>query len=149
MTWRYLEDFKIGETFTSAKLTVTETDILDYAHRYDPQPFHKDKEAAKHGLFGDVVASGFQTCALTFKLFHETGIISACNMGAPAVDEVRFLKPLKANDTLQVEVEVAAARPSASKPGRGILVLKYRTTNQRGETMATMVIPHIVRRRPS
>lgn len=146
---RYLEDFRVGEIFTTAKLTVTEADILDYAHRYDPQPFHKDKEAAKHGLFGEVVASGFQTCALSFKLFFETGVITACNMGAPAVDEVRFLKPLKANDTLQVEVEVAAVRPSSSKPERGILVLKYRTINQRGETMCTMTIPHIVRRRPA
>lgn len=149
MTTRYLEDFKVGEKFTSAKVHVSEADILDYAHKYDPQPFHKDKEAAKHGLFGEVVASGFQTCALSFKLFFETGVITACNMGAPAVDNVRFLKPLKAGDTLQVEVEVAEVRPSKTKPGRGIMVLHYKTTNQRGETMCTMTIPHIVRRRPA
>jgi acyl dehydratase len=149
VTARYLEDFKVGEKFTSAKLTVSEADILDYAHKYDPQPFHKDKEAAKKGLFGDVVASGFQTTALSFKLFFETGVITACNMGAPAVDNVRFLKPLKAGDTLQVEVEVAEVRPSKTKPERGILVLNYRTTNQRGETMCTMTIPHITRRRPA
>lgn len=95
------------------------------------------------------MASGFQTCALSFKLFFETGVITACNMGAPAVDNVRFLKPLKAGDTLQVEVEVAEVRPSKTKPGRGIMVLNYRTTNQRGETMCTMTIPHIVRRRPA
>ncbi|MFO0995459.1 MAG: MaoC family dehydratase [Alphaproteobacteria bacterium] len=149
MTGRYLEDFSPGERFTSARLTVSEADILDYAHKYDPQPFHADKEKAKDGLFGDIVASGFQTCALTFKLFYETGVISACNMGAPAVDEVRFLKPLRPGDTLHVEVEVLEARPSATKPGRGILKLLYRTFNQRGEMMASLVIPHIVRCRPA
>ncbi|MFN0041850.1 MAG: MaoC family dehydratase [Alphaproteobacteria bacterium] len=147
MTWRYLEDFKLGERFVSAKLTVSEADILEFARNYDPQPIHNDKEKAKDGLFGDIVASGFQTCALSFKLFFETGVIAACNLGAPAVDDIRFLKPLRAGDTLQVEVEIAEARPS-SKPGRGVLVLKYATRNQRDEIMATMVIPHIVRRRP-
>lgn len=149
MSWRYLEDFKPGEKFTSAPLTVSEQDILDYAHKYDPQPLHADKEQAKRGLFGEIVASGFQTCALSFKLFFETGVITACNLGAPAVDEVRFLKPLKAGDTLQVEVEVLKVRPSATRPGRGILTLAYRTINQRGETMATMIIPHITRCRPA
>ena len=149
MTWRFLEDFTRGERFTSAALTVSEADILDYAQKYDPQPFHADKEKAKDGLFGDIVASGFQTCALTFKLFYETGVISACNMGAPAVDEVRFLKPLRPGDTLHVEVDVLEVRPSATKPGRGILTLRYRTFNQRGEMMASLLIPHLVRRRPA
>ncbi len=148
MTARYLEDFKVGERFRSAALTVSEADILHFAHLYDPQPIHNDKAVAKTGLFGDIVASGFQTCALSFKLFFETGVIAACNLGAPAVDEIRFLKPLRAGDTLEVEVEVIEARPS-SKPGRGVLVLKYRTMNQTGEVMASMIIPHIVRRRPA
>ena len=149
MTWRFLEDFAPGQRFASAALTVSEADILDYARKYDPQPFHADKEKAKDGLFGDIVASGFQTCALTFKLFYETGVISACNMGAPAVDEVRFLKPLRPGDALHVEVEVLEVLPSTTKPARGILKLHYRTFNQRGEMMASLVIPHIVRRRPA
>ena len=147
MTERYLDDFAVGERFTTAGVTLTDGQIIDFALRYDPQPFHLDKEAAKDSVFGGLVASGIQTMALSFRLFHQTGVIAACNMAAPGLEDVKFLKPVRAGDTLHVEVEVLEVHRSASKPDRGTLRLRYDCRNQRGVDVFTMIIPHIVRRR--
>ncbi|MGH6953332.1 MAG: MaoC family dehydratase [Alphaproteobacteria bacterium] len=148
MSGRYLEDFAAGQRFTTPGVTVTESQIIDFALAYDPQPFHLDREAAKASIFGQLVASGFHTLALSFRLFYQTGVIAQCNLAAPSVDELKFLRPVRAGDTIRVEVEVMDARPSASKPDRGTLRLRYATLNQDGDAVVTMVVPHIVRRRP-
>jgi len=148
LSGRYLEDFAAGQRFTTPGVTVTESQIIDFALAYDPQPFHLDREAAKASIFGQLVASGFHTLALSFRLFYQTGVIAQCNLAAPSVDELKFLRPVRAGDTIRVEVEVLDARPSASKPDRGTLRLRYATLNQDGDAVITMVVPHIVRRRP-
>ena len=69
MTHRYFDDFQVGEKFTSRGVTFTESDIIDFGLRYDPQPFHIDAEAAAESVYGGLIASGFQTIALTFRMF--------------------------------------------------------------------------------
>src|SRR5713101_1482320 len=79
----YFEDFKIGDRFVSAGITVSESMILEFALRYDPQPFHLDIEAAKESHYGGLIASGFQTMALGFRAFLDLGVFRACGMGSP------------------------------------------------------------------
>lgn len=144
----YFEDFTVGRTFESPSVTVTEADIVAFARRFDTQPFHLDAEAARQSPYGGLIASGIHTIALTFKLFLDTGALAAASLGSPGLDEIRWLRPVRPGDTLRVVIEVLAARPSSSKPDRGIVTFRYQTLDQRGETVMTMVGHQLLRRRP-
>ena len=146
---QWLEEFEVGQRFVSHGVTVTEASIIDFASRYDPQRFHVDVEAAARTHFGGLVASGFQTLGLSFRMFFELGVIRESGIGAPGVEELRWTAPVRPGDTLHTEVEVLGVRPSRSKPDRGIVRLRYTALNQRGETVMVMAVPQIVSRRPS
>jgi len=145
----YFEDFKPGDRFESAALTLTEALIVEFARFYDPQPFHTDPEAARATVYGGLIASGLQTIGLSFKLFFETGVLSACSLGSPGLDEIRWKAPVRPGDTLHVVAEVLEARPSSSKPDRGIVRILFTTLNQRGEAVATLIANQLCRRRPA
>jgi len=145
---RYFEDFKAGDRFESASLTISERLILEYARFYDPQVFHTDPEAAKATVYGGLIASGLQTIGIAFKLFFETGVLSACSLGSPGLDEIRWKAPVRPGDTLRVVAEILEARPSSSKPDRGIVRILYTMLNQRGETVTTLIGNQLCRRRP-
>jgi acyl dehydratase len=147
MSDRYLDDFTVGERFRTAGATLSEAQILDFALVYDPQPFHLDREAARHSPYGGVIASGMQTLALAFRLVLDTGVFRAAAMGSPGIDEVRWPRPVRPGDTLHVEFEVVEIRPSRSKPDRGILRMAYRAVNQSGEDVMTFTVMHLLRRR--
>jgi acyl dehydratase len=144
----YFEDFKAGDRFESAPLTITEALIVEFARFYDPQPFHLDPEAARTTLYGGLIASGLQTIALTFKLFFETGALAACSLGSPGLDDVRWRAPVRPGDTLHVVAEVVETRPSTSKPDRGIVRVLYTTLNHRHEVVMTLTGNQLCRRRP-
>ena len=148
MTDLYLEDFKPGDRFESRGRTVSEAEIIDFALRYDPQPIHIDAEAAKRSPYGGLIASGFHTMGMAFRLAWDTGVLSACGLGSPGFDEVRWLKPVRPGDTLRTVVEIVDARPSASKPDRGVCRFRYDVFNQNDEQVMTMTAVQIVARRP-
>ena len=147
MRARYLEDFPVGDRFSTGNATITEEMILDFARLYDPQPFHTDPAAAAKTIYGGLIASGFQTLAFGFRLIWDTGILAASSMGSPGFDELRWLKPVKPGDALRVEAEVVAQTPSRSKPDRGIVRIAYRYLNQRDEAVLTFTAMHLLRRR--
>lgn len=128
-------------------MTLTESEIVRFALDYDPQPFHIDLEAAAKSPFGGLIASGLQTFALGWRMFLHEGLFKACSMGSPGIDEMRWSAPVRPGDTLYTEAEVAQLRPSSSKPDRGTLRMAYRIVNQRGETVLTMTILHILKKR--
>ena len=144
----YFEDFTPGREFRTDGATITEAQILDFALAFDPQPFHLDVEAAKQSIFGGLIASGFHTMALTFRLFAQTRALAACSMGSPGADELRWLRPVRPGDTLRAIVRVVEQRPSTFKPDRGIVRLQWTTLNQAGDPVLTMTSMQIVRRRP-
>jgi acyl dehydratase len=145
----YFEDFTVGREFRTDGATVTESQILDFALAFDPQPFHMDLEAAKQSMFGGLIASGFHSMALTFRLFAQTRALAACSLGSPGVDEVRWLRPVRPGDTLRATVQVVEQRPSGSKPDRGIIRLHWTALNQRSEPVLTMASMQLVKRRPA
>jgi len=145
----YFEDFTVGREFRTDGATVTESQILDFALAFDPQPFHMDLEAAKRSMFGGLIASGFHSMALTFRLFAQTRALAACSLGSPGVDELRWLKPVRPGDTLRATVQVVEQRPSGSKPYRGIIRLHWTALNQRSEPVLTMTSMQLVKRRPA
>ena len=91
----YFEDLTPGREFRTESITITEGQIIDFAMAFDPQPFHLSVEAAKESPFGGLIASGFQTMALTFRLFVQTGALAGCSLGSPGVDELRWLRPVR------------------------------------------------------
>ncbi|MGQ9369653.1 MaoC family dehydratase [Azospirillum sp. ST 5-10] len=146
MNGRHYEDFAVGDVIDTGGVTLTESQIMDFALLYDPQPFHIDTIAAAQGPFGGLVASGFQTLALTFRLFLATGTLAGTSLGGGAADELRWLRPVRPGDTLRVRVEVVAMRPSR-RGDRGIVRCAYTTSNQHGEPVLTVSIDQIVARR--
>jgi acyl dehydratase len=145
----YFEDFTPGREFGTESVTLTEGQIIDFARSYDPQPFHLSVEGAKETIYGGLIASGFQTMALTFRLFAQTGALAAGSLGSPGVDELRWPRPVRPGDTLRATVRVLDRRPSATKPDRGIVRLGWTTLNQRGEPVFTMTSVQLVRTRPA
>ena len=118
---KYLEDLSVGDTFETGGITLTEAGIIDFALVHDPQPFHVDKIAAEKSIFGGLIASGFQTVALTFRLFR--------------------------GDTISVKVTVEEITPSRSKPDRGTVRFRYRTYNQDGVEVLSVAMLHVMARR--
>ena len=149
MTSRFHDDFTPGQHFTTPGVTLTEADIIDFAWRYDPQPFHLDVTAAANSPYGGLIASGFQSLALCFRLFIQSGLLAESSMGSPGIDELRWLLPVRPGDTLHGRVEVLEVRPSRSKPDRGIARFKYQAVNQRGETVLSFIVNHLLRCRPA
>jgi len=145
----FLEDFSVGDEFASPGITLTETQIIDFGLRYDPQPFHVDVTAAEAGPFGGLIASGFHTAALSFRLFWQIGLIHDSSIGSPGIDELRWLKPVRPGDTLRVAVKVIEVRRSTSKPDRGVVRMQYATLNQKGETVMTLIGNQLLRARPA
>jgi acyl dehydratase len=145
----YLEDFTVGDEFTSPGITVTDAQMIDFALKFDPQPIHLDTTAAAAGPFGGLIASGFHTAALSFRLFWQTGVLEDASLGSPGFDELRWLKPVRPGDTLRVVVKVVEVRRSSSKPDRGAVKMGYTTLNQRGEPVMTLVAIQLVKARPA
>jgi acyl dehydratase len=145
----WLEDLEVGRVFETAGCTLSEAQILDFAWSHDPQPFHIDREAAAAGPYGGLIASGFQTLLVAFRLFYQERVINAASLGSPGMDELRWLAPVRPEDTLRVSARVLERRPSRSRPDRGTAVLAYAVLNQRSETVMTFKITHILRRRPT
>lgn len=146
MDTRYLDDLNPGLIFSTPGVTLTEAEIIDFAWRYDPQPFHLDANAAAESPYGGLIASGFQSLAVCFRLFIQSGILAESSLGSPGIDELRWLAPVRPGDTLHCEVEVLEVRPSRSKPDRGIARLRYQAINQRSEVVLSFVVNHLLRR---
>jgi len=145
----WFEDFTPGRSFHSRGATLSEAQILDFAWTWDPQPFHIDKEAAQDWGFGGLIASGFHTMLVAFRLFHQERIINAASLGSPGIDELKWLQPVRPGDTLSVVATVKEARPSASKPDRGLIKMAFDVRNQRGESVMTFLATQFLRRRPA
>lgn len=147
---RYLEDYTEGEEIISRPYKISKSEIMTYAKAYDPQPIHIDENYADGGPFSGIIASGFQTISLAFRLFVETGYFDdGVSLGGPGMDEVRWLVPVYPGDVLTNHVTVLEARPSKSKLDRGILRLGHKLQNQKGETCTTGSTVTMVKVRPS
>lgn len=143
----YFDDMPVGFRFKTGSRTLTAQAIKRFAQEWDPQPFHLDEQAAKASPFGALIASGFHTLLTAFRLTVEASVWAESSMGGPGMKEVRWIKPVFADDTIRVEAEVLAARASRSKPDRGFVEVRYDVFNQSDEMVAQYQATHILRRR--
>lgn len=143
----WFEDFAPGQSFETRGATLSEAQILDFAMAWDPQPFHLDRAAAEASPYGGLIASGWQTLLVSFRLILATGLFDAASLGSPGVEALRWLKPVRPGDTLRARGEVLETRPSRSKQDRGSAIIAYETLNQRDEVVMDWRCTHLLRRR--
>ncbi len=148
MAGRFFEDFALGEVIASGEeYEITPENLAAYAAEYDPQPIHLDAEAAANERFGGIVASGWQTASVSMRLVVRSQIFGGGPVVGIGIDNLRFLKPVKAGDRLRAQAEVVEIRPSRSDATRGYLVLRITTTRQDGEPVLTQEWTVLVPRR--
>jgi acyl dehydratase len=131
------EDFEPGQVYELGSRTVTEDELVDFARKWDPQPFHVDPEAAKESVFGGLIASGWQTGAIWMRLYVDT-MLGAAARGSPGIEELRWLAPVRPGDTLSARLTVLETTPSATRPDRGTVRIRGEMLNQDGITVMAM-----------
>lgn len=146
----YFEDLDVGAETDFGSYRVTREEVLEFARKYDPQPFHISDEAAAATHFGRLSASGWHSCAMAMAVIArhvvETG---QAGLGSPGIDELRWLKPVYPGDTLHVRGRILEKRPSRSKPEIGSIRTETLVTNQDGVLVMRYVSIVLMRRRPA
>jgi acyl dehydratase len=135
MASRFFEDFPVGAYAECGAVRVTADEIMTFATRYDPQPFHTDAEAAKRWPYGGLIASGWHTAAMAMRLVVDHFIDGETSLGSPGLGPIRWKLPVRPDDVLRVAVRVTEARRSTSKPDRGTIVFELTVRNARDEVV--------------
>jgi acyl dehydratase len=143
----YLDDLKAGQRFETADRTVTEAEIIAFAKEFDPQYYHIDPVAAQKSAFGGLIASGHHTLCLAMRLFFDLDLWPASVIASPGMEHVKWLKPMRPGDTIRCAADVLDVRVSTSKPDRGVVMMDHSCWNQHGETILTLRVAHMLRRR--
>jgi acyl dehydratase len=144
----YFEDLHLGQRHRTGDYRIDAAQIVAFARQFDPQPFHTDAEAAQGTFFGELVASGWHTAAITMRLLVESGLpLAGGVIGAGA--EVSWPRPTRPGETLHVESEIVELRPLRSRPDRGLVTIRNETRNQDGEVVQVQVAKLVVPRRPT
>jgi acyl dehydratase len=144
---RYLEDFKEGDVFELGEDTIREEEILQFARRFDAQPFHIDPEAAKKSIYGGLIASGWHTASFFMALLVRGLLHDVASMGAGGIDEMRWLKPVRPGDRLRARLTIAGMR-TGKHPGRGLISCVGEMFNQQEERVLLIRWSAMIERRP-
>lgn len=145
---KFYEDIEVGTTNAFGRYEVTREEVMEFASRYDPQPFHLDDDAAAQTHFGRLSASGWHTCSMTMAMMVENmKDEKSAGLGSPGVDSLRWKKPVYPGDTLRCVTEIIEKRRSASRPEMGIFKSRIRTFNQDDEMVLEMVSNGLIRTR--
>lgn len=142
---RYFEDYVTGAVHEFGPIRVEEAEIIAFAKRFDPQPFHTDPAAAKESVFEGLIASGWHTASLMMRLFVDHYLSRIASLSSPGVDELRWLKPVRPGDELSMRVTVSETTRSRTKPDRGIVRSYIEVLNQRREVVMTMKAMNLLR----
>ncbi|CAD6521204.1 MaoC family dehydratase [Paraburkholderia metrosideri] len=132
------EDLIVGTSTEIGKHTFTREEIVEFAGKFDPQPFHLDEAAAEKSPFRGLVASGWHTCSVMMGMLVRNAFADSTSMGSPGIDEIRWLKPVRVGDTITMMNVVLDKRVSESKPDRGIVSTRWEGFNQHGEMVITV-----------
>jgi acyl dehydratase len=154
----FFEDIRAGETYALGRHTFSAVEIKSYAQRYDPQPFHIDEDAARQSQYGALIASGWHTAATWMRLMvaHRRREVEAARARGEAVGtigpalgfrDLKWLKPVYADDTIDYAAEVVETRASNSRPGLGLMSIRATGVNQHGDLVITFVSTSFIERR--
>ncbi len=146
----YWEDMEVGAERLFGTYTVTREEVLEFARKYDPQPFHLSDEAAARTHFGRIAASGWHTAAMTMRVIVEALTREPqAGLGSPGVDELRWIRPVYPGDTLTMRGQIVDKTPSRSKPELGTIRTATTVTNQDGVDVMRYTSIVLMQRRPA
>jgi acyl dehydratase len=145
---RYFEDYVAGAVYEYGYLQVSEAEIVDFAATFDPQPIHIDAAVAAAGPFHGLIASGWHTTAIFMRLLADHYISRVASLASPGIDELRWPAPLRPGDSVHLRAAILEARPSRSKPDRGLVRTRAQLISQNGEDVLRLDAMNIIGRRP-
>ena len=144
----FWEDFVPGVRERMGQVIVDREEVIDFARRYDPQPFHIDEEEAENSIYGGIIASGWHTCSMVMRLMCDSYLLNSSSLGSPGIEGVKWPRPVYPDDVLTAFRTVTETRASSSKPDRGIVKTFWETENQNGDLVMSMTgINFFLRRR--
>jgi acyl dehydratase len=147
---QYFEDIEVGSKQSFGHYAVTRDEVIAYAEKFDPQPFHLSDEAAARTHFGRLSASGWHTCGMVMSMVvANLKANEQAGLGSPGIDELRWLKPVYPGDTLRCETEIVDKRASQSRPEMGSYRSRMTVLNQDGVAVLTFVSIGLIRTRPA
>jgi acyl dehydratase len=147
MAKRYFEDFTPGMVIEHGPRPVTREEIVAFAAEFDPQPMHLDEEAARHSILGGLAASGWHTCCLMMRMACDSFVLNSSSMGAPGVDEVKWLKPLRPGTNITLRTTVLEIRTSKSRPEMGFVKALMEVLDDDRSQVMTLTTSMIMERR--
>ncbi|MDO5624494.1 MAG: MaoC family dehydratase [Pseudomonadota bacterium] len=134
----FWEDLPVGTRLEIGRVTVDHDEVIDFARKYDPQPFHLSDEAAAKSMFGKLSASGWHTCAMAMGVMVRGFLHESSSLGSPGLEQIKWLKPVYPGDTLTLFQRIADARPMNSRPDVGLTRTLWEMFNQHGEQVLMM-----------
>jgi acyl dehydratase len=143
----YFEDYVPGSVYSFGSIPVIESEVLEFAKVFDPQPMHVDPDAAARGYFSGLIASGWHTAGMMMRLYADHFLSFTASIVSPGIDELRWIQPVRPGDVLSIRVTVLDARPSQSKPDRGMVRTLVEVLNQNGIVVMTLKPMNLMRRR--
>jgi acyl dehydratase len=141
------EDFSSGQTTDCGSRLVTREEIVGFAAEYDPQPMHLDEQAARATLLGGLVASGWHSCCILMRMLSDSILGQASFMGAPGVEEVRWLAPVRPGERIKARATVLETRPSRSRPDMGFVKFRFELTDASDKLLMSLVVSPMFARR--
>lgn len=138
MPKRHWEDFEKGAVAVYGPRLVTREEIVAFAAEFDPQPMHLDEAAASATLLGGLAGSGWHTCCLLMRMIADGFIVNSTSMGAPGVDEVRWLKPLRPGSQIRIRSTVLDTRASGSRPTMGLVKFLFEVLDEKDTLVSTL-----------
>lgn len=141
----HYEDIALNDVKVYGPLVVTKDDIITFASRYDPQPIHLDEEAAKHSIVGGLCASGVHSCSLMMRLLCDHWLNHTASLGAPGLEEMKWVRPVRPGDALSIRIHFDAKRTMSSRPNVGMAHAVYEMINQNGETVLSSMCQQLIR----
>ena len=142
---RYFEDYHPGATYEYGHVLVAEQEIIDFARKFDPQPIHTDPAYAATGPFGGLIASGWHSAGIMMRLIADHYLSRVASLASPGVDELRWPSPLRPGDSVRGRFTIVEARPSRSKPDRGIVRTEAQLLTQDDRVVLQFVAINLVR----
>ena len=143
----YWEDFTPGRVMEYGPRHVTRAEILDFATEFDPQPFHLDEAAARSTMLGGLCASGWHSCCILMRMLADGFVLNSSSMGAPGIDEVLWLTPIRPGDDLTLRATVLSTRTSGSRPDMGFVNVQLELYNADGTRVMSLKAPLMFGRR--
>jgi acyl dehydratase len=144
---RYFEDYVAGAVYEYGYASVSEADIVDFAERFDPQPIHVDASFAATGPFGGLIASGWHTAGIAMRLIADHYLSRVASLASPGVDELRWPAPVRPGDSLRLRTAIVEARPSRTKPDRGLVRTRAELLNSDDQVVLHLVAMNLLRLR--